>query len=184
MRVGYRQATCLEVAVTTKCSVGRACCSALITASFPTPLGPLMMITIGGAGGTCVQLELDSRLEAGLCCCVLPYSSRCAQLPDLLLKLGKTIKAGTGGFLAADYRRHAVADQQLRPSWFARTFPDDTAEAANARPIARPQSLQFTRCIDNADTPHAAAGAVKCVKSTGQRFLTTDIGRVHGLVRA
>ena len=52
--------TCLEVAVTTKCSVGRACCSALMTASFPTPLGPLMMITSGGAGGTCSGPETET----------------------------------------------------------------------------------------------------------------------------
>ena len=44
----------LEVAVTTKYKSGRISCSALTTASFPTPLGPLMTSTIGLASGTCI----------------------------------------------------------------------------------------------------------------------------------
>ena len=44
---------CLEVAVTTKCRSGREACNALMTASFPTPLGPLMTTFTGSSDGIC-----------------------------------------------------------------------------------------------------------------------------------
>ena len=42
----------LEVAVTTKYKSPRSSLRSLITASFPTPLGPLITITSGFGGGT------------------------------------------------------------------------------------------------------------------------------------
>ena len=47
----------LEVAVTTKCRSGRTDCSLLITASLPTPLGPLMTASTDCCAGTCVAQE-------------------------------------------------------------------------------------------------------------------------------
>ena len=44
---------CLDVAVTTKCRSGREACNALMTASLPTPLGPLITTFSGGSGGIC-----------------------------------------------------------------------------------------------------------------------------------
>ena len=47
----------LEVAVTTKCRSGRTDCSLLITASLPTPLGPLMTASTDCCAGTCIAKE-------------------------------------------------------------------------------------------------------------------------------
>lgn len=53
--------------MTTKCRSGRNACSALITASLPTPLGPLTTRTRGCKAGTCGPADAaeQDRLRLG-----------------------------------------------------------------------------------------------------------------------